>query len=187
VARFIALLDSSVLFSIRATNLTLHAASAGLYQPAWSAMIHDEWTRSVIAKDVTADPTKIANRRDQMDRAFPSALVTNFEALVAGIVLPDPNDRHVLAAAIRAHADVIVTFNLRHFPAAELVKYGIEAQHPDIFLHHQLTLDPDRFMALVEKARQQLKRPPYTMAEFLDGLRAAKLPILADAIAAKIA
>ena len=112
MARFIAVLDASVLYSIRATNLALHAAAVGLYQPVWTTMIHDEWTRSLLAKSPAANLAKIASRRAQMDQFFPSALVTGFEPLIDAITLPDPDDRHVVAAAIRARADVIVTFNL---------------------------------------------------------------------------
>ena len=118
-----------------------------------------------------------------MDRHFPSALTTNYRQLIDGITLPDPDDRHVVAAAIRARADVIVTFNLKDFPAAEMTKHGLEAQHPDTFLHHQLTLDPARFVAAARKTRSDLKHPPIPVSDFLDGLRKANLPILAAALA----
>jgi hypothetical protein len=67
-----------------------------------------------------------------MDLAIPGALVSGHEALIDGLVLPDPDDRHVLAAAIRCHASVILTFNERDFPADVLGSFGLEAQHPDL-------------------------------------------------------
>lgn len=183
MSRFIAILDASVLFSIRATNLALHAANEGLYQPRWSPDIHEEWTRSLLAKNPAADPQRIVYRRTTMDGAFPSALVSGYESLVPSITLPDPDDRHVVAAAIAARADVIVTFNTRDFPAEALAPFGLEAQHPDVFLLHQLTLNWPRFLVAARKARQQMKAPPHTVAAFLDGLRRANLPLLADTLA----
>ena len=183
MARFIALLDASLLYSQRATNITLHAAKARLFQPTWSAAIHDEWTRGLIKYRPDASPEGVARRRAAMDRSFPGALAAGYEHLIKGIDLQDKDDRHVVAAAIKARADVIVTFNTKHFPNDELEKHGLEAQHPDTFLVHQLTLDPRAFLQCVRKARQQLVRPPYTAVEFLEGLRKANLPILAHELA----
>jgi hypothetical protein len=75
-----------------------------------------------------------------MDRAVPDCLVTGYEPLIEGLTLPDPNDRHILAAAIRCGAQIIVTLNLKDFPADVLDPYGVEAMHPDEFLEYQFGL-----------------------------------------------
>ena len=174
--RFVALLDASVLFSIRVTNLALQVATQGLFQPKWSDAIHDEWARSVVAKDQSQDPARINRRRTIMDQSFPDAKITGFEPLIDGLTLPDPGDRHVLAAAIAAEVDVVVTFNIRHFPADALTPHGIEAQHPDAFLLQQLTLAPVAFIEAARSVRDRLNRPPQSPDDFLDALRRAGLP-----------
>jgi hypothetical protein len=90
--------------------------------------------------------------------------------LIPGLQLPDPNDRHVLAAAIRGQANVIVTMNLRHFPADALGRFGIEAQHPDEFFLHLLELAPALVLAAADSYRQSLRNPPMTIDEYLETL-----------------
>lgn len=85
-----------------------------------------------------------------MRKAFEDACVTGWEPLLAGIDLPDVDDRHVVAAAQRGRADIIVTFNLRDFPTTILDDLDIEIQHPDEFLLNQLDLDPDRTMRVLQ-------------------------------------
>jgi hypothetical protein len=102
--------------------------------------------------------------------------VTDYQDLVAGLTLPDPDDRHVLAAAIRSATDVIVTFNLKDFPTSEVGKYGIAAQHPDDFIAHLIDLAPHTVCAAAKRQRESLKNPPKTVAEFLDVLERLGLP-----------
>ena len=103
-------------------------------------------------------------------------LVTNYEDLIPSLQLPDPDDRHVLAAAICARVDVIVTSNLSDYPTETLAKFGIEAQHPDQFITYLLDLAPNVVCVAAKKQRQSLKNPPKTVEEFLDSLEAAGLP-----------
>jgi predicted nucleic acid-binding protein len=182
VARFIALLDASALHSIRFTNLALEVANGRLFQPRWSADIHEEWQRSVLKQNPSTRADAITNRREQMDIAFPDAMVSGYGPLIAGLTLPDMDDRHVLAAAIQTRADVIVTFNLRHFPADELAVHGLEAQHPDTFLLHQMTLDPATFVAAARTVRKRLQNPEHTVSDYLSSLRKANLPLVADGL-----
>lgn len=106
-----------------------------------------------------------------MNRALPDALVTGYEPSILGLSLSDPNDRHVVAAAIHAGAQVIVTMNLKDFPASALERFGIEAKHPDQFLCETLELEP----LLVEEAfRRQvasLKNPSKSETEVLETLK----------------
>jgi hypothetical protein len=105
-----------------------------------------------------------------MDRHTRDCLVTEYEPLVASLALPDPDDRHVLAAATAGRCDVIVTQNLKDFPEDVLASFGIEAQHPDEFLSSHLNLAPGIFCSAVQKVRRRLKNPAYTVDEYLDNL-----------------
>ena len=90
-------------------------------------------------------------------------------------MLPDPDDRHVLAVAIHGRADVIVTKNLKHFPATALTQYGIEAQHPDEFVVHLVDLAPDIVCEAIQRHRLNLKKPPKTVDEYLATLERQEL------------
>lgn len=148
----------------------MHLALTGLFRAKWSADVHEEWISALLEKrpDLTRD--KLERTRALMDLHAVDALVTGYEDLIPGLRLPDPNDRHVVAAAIRGQADVIVTMNLRDFPADVVGEFGIEAQHPDEFVHHLLDLAPEAVMAAAESHRQSLKNPSRTIEEYLDTL-----------------
>jgi hypothetical protein len=103
-----------------------------------------------------------------MDQYAIDALVTGYEDLIPGLQLPDPDDRHVLAAAIRGRADVIVTINLRDFPSEIIGPFGIDAQHPDEFILHLLDLAPELVVAAAENHRQSMQHPAKTVSEYLE-------------------
>ena len=113
MAGFTAFYDANVLYPAELRNLLMHLALIGLFRAKWSADVHEEWISSLLKKrpDLTRD--KLERTRILMDQHAVDALVTDYEDLIPGLQLPDPDDRHVLAAAIRGHADVIVTINLR--------------------------------------------------------------------------
>ena len=164
---FCAFLDASVLYPASLRNLLMRLTLNGLFQARWSADVHEEWIRSVLRdrRDLTRE--KLLGIRDAMDEHLEDSLVTGYRSLIDGLQLPDPNDRHVLAAAIVGHADVIVTHNLRHFPAETLDRYNIEAQHPDEFLRHLLDLSPVLVVDAVRDQQTALTRPPMSMHELL--------------------
>ena len=118
-----------------------------------------------------------------MDLAIPDGLVTGHETLIAGLTLPDSDDRHVLAAAIRCNASVIVTFNEKDFPASALAPYGIEAQHPDLFIDNLFDLDQAAVVAAAQRQRAQLKNPPLDVDLYLDVLLRQRLVQTAKALA----
>jgi predicted nucleic acid-binding protein len=170
VATFTAFYDANVLYPAELRNLLMHLALTGLFRAKWSADVHEEWISALLEMrpDLTRD--KLERTRALMDLHAVDALVTGYEDLIPGLRLPDPNDRHVLAAAIRGQADVIVTMNLRDFPADVVGAFGIEAQHPDEFVLHLLDLSPGAVMAAAESHRQSLKNPPQTVDEYFETL-----------------
>lgn len=182
MSHFTALLDANVLHQYPLTSLLLELAEARLYRPAWSADIHAEWQRSVRAVRPGTDPALLERRRAAMDAAVPDACVSGYAPLVSALTLPDPDDRHVLAAAIRAKAQVIVTFNEADFPAATLAGFDLVAQHPDVFLRHLIDLAPAVVRARVELMLQGWQRPPNTPEDFIGALERTGLPDAAAAL-----
>jgi hypothetical protein len=116
------------------------------------------------------DRSALERTRDLMDANTRDCLVTDYEELIPSIKLPDPDDRHVVAAAIVGRCDVIVTQNIKDFPEAVLAPYGIAVQHPDEFLCNHLNLAQPLFFNVVKKVRARLKNPPYTIEQYLDTL-----------------
>ena len=145
----------------------MQLALTGLFRARWSSMIHDEWTRSVLRNRPDLTLEQVSRTRDLMDQHVLDALVTGFEPLIDALKLPDPNDRHVLATAIRSGADAIVTYNLKDFPADALQQYGIEAIHPDAFIVSQLDLAPNAVLTAVKQHRARLRNPPKSAEEYL--------------------
>lgn len=107
-----------------------------------------------------------------MDAAVPDCIVEGYEALIGALALPDPNDRHVLAAAIQGRANVIVTYNLADFPSDTLATYGLEAQHPDEFIAHLIDLDDQVVLTAVRKMRANLRAPPVSAEDLIARLEA---------------
>jgi hypothetical protein len=105
--------------------------------------------------------------RDKMNLHIRDSLVEGYQSLIPSLALPDQDDRHVLAAAICARADVIVTFNLSDFPKEFLEVYGIEAQHPDEFISHLMDLAPSLVYQAIQEIQTRLKNPPRTVKELL--------------------
>ncbi len=175
MATFTAFYDANVLYPAELRNLLMHLALTGLFRAKWSADVHEEWISALLEKrpDLTRD--KLERTRALMDLHAVDALVTGYEDLIPGLRLPDPNDRHVLAAAIRGQADVIVTMNLRDFPAHVVGEFGIEAQHPDEFVLHLLDLAPGAVIGAAAEHRKSLKSPPKTAADYLDALERQQL------------
>jgi predicted nucleic acid-binding protein len=175
VSAFTAFYDASVLYPSELRNLLMHLALTGLFRAQWSAAVHDEWIRALLRHRPDLSREKLERTRMLMDKHAADALVTGYEELIEGLSLPDPDDRHVLAAAIRGRADVIVTSNLRDFPSDLLEPYGIEAQHPDKFILNLLDLAPGIVAAAARDHRESLRNPPKTIEEYVNGLEAQGL------------
>ncbi|MFD1875633.1 hypothetical protein [Hymenobacter bucti] len=121
-----------------------------------------------------------------MDAAFPEAEVTSYKALIPTLTLPDANDRHVLAAALRIQAQVIVTANLKDFPTPYLATLGIERQHPDAFIGQLIDQQPAQALAAFRQQVAYLKNPPKTAMEVLGSLQRSGLSITAERLAAML-
>ena len=177
-ARYTAVLDANTLYPAPVRDLLLSLAVDGLYHARWTHRIHAEWTRNLLLKRPEIEP-RLAALVELINRSVPDCLIGNYEGLISGMALPDPDDRHVLAAAIAGHADAIVTFNLKDFPADALDPHQIEALHPDDFILNQLELRPYEALAAVKKMRARLTRPPQTGAELIATLERCGLPATA--------
>lgn len=169
-SNFIAVLDACVLYPAPIRDLLLSLADIGLYKPKWSAEIHDEWSRNLLLNRPDLNEGQLQLTIKAMNDAFPDSNVEKFDALIPSIILPDPNDRHVVAAAIRSKADVIVTYNLKDFPKSIENLYDIEIQHPDEFLCNVFDLHPEKAKEAFTKMVKRLKNPPKSQSEVLETL-----------------
>ncbi len=179
---YTALLDACVLYSAPVRDLLLRLALTDIYRAKWSPDIHAEWMRNLAANRRDIPQARIDRLRDLMDSHVRDAIVENYAPLIPSLVLPDPNDRHVLAAAITGRADLIVTFNLTDFPDSTLAPFDIEAQHPDQFLRHQFDLSPDLVCAVIRDVRSGLKNPSCSVDEYLATLAKHELHEFAAAL-----
>jgi predicted nucleic acid-binding protein len=175
VPGFTAFYDASVLYPSELRNLLMHLALTGLFRAKWSAAVHEEWISALLRRRPDLSREKLERTRMLMDEHASNAVVTGYEDLIDGLRLPDPDDRHVLAAAIHGKADVIVTSNLRDFPAKILGKFGIEPQHPDEFILGWLHLAPRPVVAAARDHRDSLKNPAKTTTEYLRTLESQGL------------
>ena len=148
----IALLDANLFVPTWIIDPLLSLAEAGLCEPAWSARVMDE-ARLAIMED--------------------------WERFEPDVNLSDPNDGHVVAAARRAGAETIVTFNLKDFPADELSRYGLHAQSPDVFLTSVFDAHPEEAMDAMRRLVSSKRHPPRTMSEEIEHLRVLRLPLFA--------
>jgi len=166
-AKKTAVLDACVLYSGMLRGFLLCLAEDNLFKPFWSAEIHVEWLRSLLRNRPDLKREKLEQTRRNMDFRFPDSLVRGYESIIPTLHLPDPDDRHVLAAAIQAKAQHIVTFNISNFPKSVLAFYQVEAILPDDFTMHVMQYAPEAFMETTAKHRAILTRPPQTVEEYL--------------------
>jgi hypothetical protein len=172
---FSALYDACVLYPAPIRDVLMRLALTDLYRARWTNLIHEEWIRSLLAKRPDLTRAQLERTRDLMNAHARDALITDFEELIPSLTLPDADDRHVLAAAIRGRVDVIVTYNLKDFPTKVLAPYGIEVQHPDEFLTHLVDLAPGIVLAALQRLRQSLKNPPVAIENYLTTLEQHEL------------
>ena len=172
-------LDACVLVPIALADTLLRIAEKGLYRPLWSDRILGETEAAIEEIHPGIDVQKCFT---DMREAFEDALVTGWEGLEAGISLPDRDDRHVVAAAIRASAQAIVTFNVKDFPETTLSTLDMEAVRPDDFLLDQLDLSPPTILQVIREQAAHTRQPRLTPQDLAEVLSRAGVPNFADEI-----
>ena len=164
-----------MLYGAFSRDALLRLAAAGTYRPRWTARIEAEWVAALLATRPDLAPERLV-------RAFPGAAVMGFEVREPGLALPDPDDRHVPAAAVESGAGEVVTWNLKDFPEAALRPLGVEAVSPDASVGPMMEADPGRVAGVLRRHRTGLLRPPLTAAEYVGYLEWAGLTALVSAL-----
>ena len=175
MAAYSVIYDACVLYPAPLRDLLLRLAMVDLFRARWTDTILDECFRNLLLNRPDLPSAQLIRTRELMNAHVLDALITGHETLIQSLALPDPNDRHVLAAAICGGAVAIITYNLTDFPLHVLKTYGIEAQHPDDFIACQLDLGPARVLTALREQRAALKRNPRTLDEFLTTLEQQRL------------
>ncbi len=181
-----AFLDANVLYPATLRSVLMELARSKAFRVLWSEQVHREWMEALKRENPHIPESRIARMRGLMEAYVEDAMVTGYEPLIEGLTLPDPDDRHVLAAAIHGGANVIVTANERDFPASVLAAYNIAIITPDKFILRLLEADPNLVLAALEADRGDLTNPPLTREQYFAALErgglietAATLRILA--------
>lgn len=183
MASVTAFLDASVLYPAPLRDLLMELAVSDLFRAKWSNEVHDEWIDALLRARPNLGRSRLERTRALMNAHVRDALVADYADLTDFIELPNPEDRHVLAAAIKGRADLIVTANLKDFPHRVLARWEIEAQHPDRFLSSLFQTSPLRFLESVQTVRMRLRNPARSGEQYLDTLRKQGLPLTVDLIA----
>lgn len=170
------ILDACVLYPAALRDFLLQLVEAEVFRGHMTSTILDECFRSVLRKRPDLNPDKLRRTREAIEDAFADLMIEGHEHLIAGLALPDPDDRHVLAAAIHEGVPVIVTFNLRDFPATALAPHGVVAIHPDAFVSACVEAAPGTVVEVVWKQARGLRSPPTPVGQMLDRIAAQGLP-----------
>jgi predicted nucleic acid-binding protein len=167
---FVVLYDANVLYPSTLRDLLIRIAAAGLVQAKWTEQILDEVFRNIRKNRPDLSEEQLLRTRSLMLTAVRDCLVTGHEPLIPSVDLPDPDDRHVLAAAIRARAQVIVTNNLKDFPTQALRQWDIDPKDADDFVSDQIGLDAKVVWSCVQQIANSWRNPPGTIGDVLVSL-----------------
>lgn len=182
MASFTVVYDACVLYPAPLRDLLIRIAASGIVRARWSRTILEEMTGSILRDRPDLTRERLARTVELMGQAVPDALVDQFERLIDSIDLPDLDDRHVVAAAIRCGAQAIVTFNLKDFPDHDLARWDLEAKHPDEFLLDSLDLAPGIVVRCLTEQAAALTCPRVSLPELLEHLRKVGLIRSASAL-----
>jgi predicted nucleic acid-binding protein len=175
---FVVVLDANVLYPFRMRDVLFTFAQQGLFRARFTKDIIDEWTRSLIENKPELEAS-VRQQADAVSEAFEECFVEGYAPLIEGLHLPDNDDRHVLAAAIKCSAQIIVTENRRDFPAEILDQYEIEALGAYDALANTFDLFPMEGARALRTVRMRYDNPPFTPSEFLLDLTKCGMPKLA--------
>ena len=184
---FVVVYDACILYSAALRDLLVRLAMTELFQAKWTEDIHREWMDAVLKTrrpDVSA--SRLQRTRELMDASVPNALVSEYASLIDGLRLPDPDDRHVLAAAIASGAQTIVTFNLKDFPPSALAPWGVEAQNPDDFVIGLMDLDSAKVLQAMREQRAALTAPTVSAEHLLETIEKQGMTLTAARLRASI-
>lgn len=166
----LALLDANVIYPAPIRDLLLSLAEEDLFKPFWSDKIHQEWRRNLLKNRPDLDPKRIDRTIILMNQAFPDASIEGYKDRIEDLYLKDPDDRHVLAAALEAKVDYLVTVNIKDFRSPILKDIGLRVIHPDAFVCQLISENPDAVTKSFEKVISRLKSPPQTKEDVLNTL-----------------
>jgi len=160
ISTFTAFFDANVFYGARLRSLVLTLAQTKMFRARWSEHVHDEWMRTLLRNRPQLTMASLEKTRRAMDASVLDCLVSGYTSVIETLSLPDPDDRHILAAAIVCRASCIVTFNLTDFPQETLRPFSLHAVHPDDFLLDTESIDPIAFAVAVREDYQHYKSPP---------------------------
>ena len=166
-----AVLDANVLYQAPLRDYLLRLANLEVYDPVWTDTIQEEWTRNLLKARPDLSSASVEGAWRAMDRSFVKSKVKDYESIIGNLSLPDPNDRHVLAAAIKREAQVIVTANVRDFPSRILAPYNIRAEHPDDFVLACIAREESKAIMALRNQIKSLKNPPLSLEKVLENLK----------------
>lgn len=172
-----------MLYPAPVRDILLSLAHQGLCHARWTDKINEEWIGNLLRNRPDLNPAKLQGTTERISQTILDWRISGYEPFIETISLPDPNDRHVVAAALIGHADAIVTFNLRDFPNEALHPLGLEAQHPDDFVVNQLHLGLPEALKAIKAMRFRLVNPPQSVAQLLATLARCGLPQTASLLA----
>ena len=175
----VAMFDACILYPFHLRNIVVQAAVDRLVEARWTDAIHEEWIRNLAANAQAIPMERLQITRQLMNDALPTAMVTGYEEYVPAVALPDPDDRHIVAAAIAAKASLILTWNLRYFPEIDLKKFGLQRMTPDEFLSGLFEKAPDLVIGSLASARRNLSKSQVSASDFIRILESQKLVQLA--------
>jgi predicted nucleic acid-binding protein len=175
MSKFTVVYDACVLYPAPLRDTLMRLALTDLFKAHWTDQIHGEWINALLRSKKHSRET-LERVRDLMDLHVRDAKVHGYETLIDSLTLPDPDDRHVLAAAIRCNANAIVTFNLKDFPVEFVRPYDIDVIHPDDFILYQIDMAPTACCGAIHDQRSSLKNPTMDLDSFLAILQKQQLP-----------
>ncbi len=179
---FTVLTDANVLYPAYLRDALLRLAYAGVYQVRWTDQILHEMASNIKKKVPEARHDRVDQLVANMNKAFPEARVMGYESLIPSMT-NHPKDRHVLAAAVEAGADVIVTSNVKHFPRSACEPHDIEVQSPDKFFCYQWEVrSPEYLTAILEQWASTLSNPPFTLEALLEERLAKSAPKFSETV-----
>jgi predicted nucleic acid-binding protein len=174
--------DANVLYPAQLRDLLMRIAVNDLVRAHWTEDIQDEWTRNLLDDRDDIGRDELERTRALMNQALPDASIEGYTDAIETLTLPDPDDRHILAAAIHVGAEAIITFNLDDFPVDRLDPFAITAVDPDSFVKFLFDENPARVIKTAAQHRSSLQNPPKTVDEYLNIVENAGLVRTAHAL-----